>query len=230
MNELRGQRILNSHHKSASRWTAVAATGLLAITLSGCGFIQQQTPGVFTPKRGAKLLAAPDVAQNPSQEVVNYYGNSFSECMNFKEALLSATTGINAGSDYASLILSALGSVIAPIGTVHLLTAGAMAAAGLKSTFTNDVTTDNAVNLTIAFDKIYFQPMAKLAETTLSSAITNDNAPGIVAQIVSLQEQCSLDEARAYINQNLSQGAALKPTGEPLSSQPAIAARRPNSK
>ncbi len=201
--------------KPISRLGRVAACAL-AVALPGCGLIQQKTAGVLTPKRGASLIALPGTALNPTQEVGDYYAKSFTECMNFKEGLLSATAGINAGSDYATLILSALATVIAPIGTVHLLTAGATATTGFKSTFANDVAAGTSIDLTIAFDKIYFQPMATLAETTLSAPIPSGDAPGVIAQIVSLQEQCSLDEAQAYINQNLSQGSARKPTGQLL--------------
>jgi hypothetical protein len=218
---------LRSHRTTQTPLWNIATACVLSLFLSGCGLIQQAS-GIIIPKREAKLLIIPDLTLNPEQGVLNYYGNSFSECLSFKEQLLSESMGINAGSDYATLILSALATVIAPIGTVHLLTAGAMATTGLKTTFTNDVTTDNSANLTIALDKIYFQPMAKLAETTLSSAITSDTAPGMVAQIINLQEQCSLDEARAYISQNLSHAAPQKPTGEALSPDAVVAGRRPN--
>lgn len=194
----------------------IAAT-TLAATVSGCGLIQRQSPGVITPHRGAALVSFPDVTAQPALKVSTYYSQSLTGCMAFKEATISAMTGVNAGADYTALVLNALGSVLSPIATVHLLTAGATAAGGVKSTYANDVTTDNAVNLTIAFDKIYFQPMAQLASTALTGAITADAAPGLVVQIMNLQRQCSLDEARAYINQNLTQGVALTPNGLPLS-------------
>ncbi len=212
----------SNHKRRLIRNIIVAA--ILTIALPGCTFLQQQTAGMISNRRGAKLAALPDLSTQPQQKLVSYYGTSFSECMTFKEGLLSATTGLNAGSDYAALILNTLGTIISPLATVHMLTAGAAAAAGLKSTFATDVAADNAVNLTIAFDRIYFQPMAKLAETSLSAALTPDTAPGVLSQIISLQAQCSLDEARAYINQNLTQSSARTASGQLM--QPAARAAK----
>ena len=199
---------------SALKCAAVLAP--LSLSLSGCGFVSEKAAGTLTPKRGAALLPVPDLSVNTSQGLVNYYTSSFSTCMSFKEGLMSATTGVNAGSDYATLILNALGAVVAPVTTVHMLAAGAAATTGLKSTFATDVATDNAVNLTIAFDKIYFQPMARLAMGAIPAATTPSAAIGVVSQIVSLQAQCSLDEARAYINLNLNQSAARTADGQML--------------
>jgi hypothetical protein len=192
----------------------------VAITLSGCGLIQNQGPGVITPRRGASVLLKPDPSANPALSVATYYTRSLSECARFKEGVISATTGVNAGADYTALLLSAISSVVSPIATVHLLTAGAAAASGAKATYAADVTADNTVNLTIALDRIYFQPMAEFARTSLSAPVTADTAPSLLMQLVSLQQQCSLDEARAYISQNLTQGVPVAPNGRRLAITP----------
>jgi hypothetical protein len=199
---------------------SIPSRALLAVcfaaTLSGCGLIQYQAPGVITPHRGASVLATPDTSVDPAQSVATYYTQSLSACSRFKESVISATTGVNAGADYTALLLSAISSVVSPIATVHLLTAGAAAASGAKATYAADVTADNTVNLTIALDRIYFQPMAEFARTSLSAPVTAASAPGLLTQMASLQQQCSLDEARAYISQNLTQSVPVTPNGRPL--------------
>jgi hypothetical protein len=136
--------------------------------------------------------------------------------MRFKEGLVSANTGLNVGTDFLSLVLTSLASVFTPLATVHALTAGAAISMGLKSTVATDVTSDDLINVTIAFDKIYFEPMAQFSEQFRSTGVTAANAPGILMQIDNYQEKCSLDSARVYIRQNLVKASPQAPTGQQL--------------
>ena len=105
----------------------------LPVMLAGCALAKHYTVG--DPKEPPKPILPADNAT-----VSKYFSNSITWCEDKERALIAANTGLNVGSDVVSLIFSAVGSIINPVATAHLFSAGATVATGLKTTIANDVT------------------------------------------------------------------------------------------
>jgi hypothetical protein len=68
-------------------------------------------------------------------------------------------------------------------------------------------------NVTIAFDKIYFEPMLDISKE-IESGLPNNKAASILTRIDSLQHNCSIYEANVYIIQNLTKATATPASPE----------------
>ena len=198
-----------------------------ALSVSGCAGlfgngVSSLGKGISSlgPSRKSAFILADDQElaklSDPGKVVYKHYRDSYGQCMTFKEGLTDANAGLNAGSDWLSLALTAVSSVVSPISANHALATSATVVTGLKTSVNKDVTTDDITNLTVALEKIYFVPMANVSADIVKHNVTAETAPGFLLRIDNLAEQCSLDSARVYIRQNLSNGEAQTPDGQPI--------------
>ena len=142
----------------------------LTVSLPGCSAVKHYTVGdPESPVEEATAL--PTDAR--SRQVYKMYKESIEWCQDKERSLLAANTGLNAGTDVLSLILSAIASVINPVATAHIFAGGATISTGLKTTVANDITSSALTNITIAFDKIYFEQMADLMTSIKGKTLTD---------------------------------------------------------
>jgi hypothetical protein len=119
--------------------------------------------------------------------------------------------------------LSAIASIINPIATTHLFAAGATVSTGLKSTVANDVTSSALTNVTVAFDKTYFEPMATLSKSINGKTLTDADVRDFNLQINNLNHNCSFDEANVYVSTVLKAAPSTSTPATPGAATPAAA-------
>ena len=182
----------------------------LAATLCDCTYVAEKANQLTN--QNTPTTPGYDIVLDPvSKSVYDHYYKSFADCQNKERAILTANTGLNAGSDFFALLYSTIASVISPIQTAHLFSAASSVTVGLKTTVATDVTTAALTNMSIAFDKIYFEPMLDLSKS-MESGVTQKNAASFHAKIDNLDHNCSLYEANVYVVKNLTTSSAKPAT------------------
>ncbi len=184
--------------------------------LSGCGTAIKKMND-----ENAFLVSAEDIdtatlitacsSPNTEQDKKNCIGtiasNSQLKCSQFLNGLVLAENTSNTGFDFATILLSALATVLTPLNTVHALTAGASVSSGWKAAVNSNIYAKASIgNYAQAIQGTYYRDLREY--WTALAAMKNDQIIVAIeaAKIQSIHRECSLASAQATIS------ATLQPT------------------
>jgi len=197
---------------SAKATGAAKASEILTTASTSSGVTTLTLSGTTTAGDTVTVTGISPTIRDALGALVN---QSEQNCANFLAALVLFQTGTNTTLDVLSTITSAVGTVLAPIETVHALSASTSILTGSKTALDSDIYAKASIaNFASAIQATYYANMTNYVTGLAAADPSTLIWPIEVYKITVIHRECALAPAESAISKTL-EGASSAPPPRP---------------